>query len=159
MPTPMLTLAEKLSHARDLLSRHGQQHLLRFYDELNSQEQESLLDEILAVDFARLAQLYQELVVNRTAETATVDIAPLRAQAWDDLPVIERAAAANLGMRALREGKVAAFLVAGGQGTRLGHDGPKGVFSIGLPSGKSLFQLQAERLLKLSRQAGRPVPW
>jgi len=62
-------------------------------------------------------------------------------------------------MKALREGKAAAFLVAGGQGTRLGHEGPKGTFDIGLPSGKSLFQLQAERLLKLSKDCGKTVPW
>ena len=84
---------------------------------------------------------------------------PLQGKAWEAFGIAERAAMANSGMRALREGQVAAFLVAGGQGTRLGHEGPKGTFQIGLPSGKSLFQLQAERILNLGRQAGKPIPW
>nr|WP_240159715.1 UDPGP type 1 family protein [Paenibacillus aceris] len=63
------------------------------------------------------------------------------------------------GWERLRQGKVAALVVAGGHGSRLEHEGPKGTYNIGLPSGKSLFQLQAERLLNLSRKAGRFIPW
>ena len=59
----------------------------------------------------------------------------------------------------LGKGQVAAFLVAGGQGSRLGFDGPKGMFDIGLPSHKSLFQLQAERLLNLAARVEHPIPW
>jgi len=63
------------------------------------------------------------------------------------------------GEEILRHGQAAAFLVAGGQGSRLGFDGPKGAFDIGLPSHKSIFQLQAERLLHLEQRFGKPVPW
>ena len=49
--------------------------------------------------------------------------------------------------------------MAGGQGTRLGHDGPKGTYSIGLPGGKSLFEIQCRRLLKRSEAAGNYIPW
>src|SRR3954469_22882889 len=131
----------KLTAARALASRHGQEHLLRFVDELSPADREILLDQILSVDFAQLASLHDELVVRGAALKAEEKITPLRAKAWDDFAISERAAMATEGMRAIREGKVAAFLVAGGQGTRLGHDGPKGVFDIGLPSRKSLFQL------------------
>ena len=132
----------------------------RFHGELAAGRQEALVDQILAVDFAAVAALHRDLVKTRRAETGPEGpMEPLPARAWDDFPIAERAAMANQGMRALREGKVAAFLVAGGQGTRLGHDGPKGVFDIGLPSRKSLFQLQAERILRLSRQAGKAIPW
>lgn len=69
------------------------------------------------------------------------------------------------GMQVLNEGKCAALLMAGGQGTRLGSDDPKGMFNIGLQSGKSLFQLQAERLIRLRQLANRSgkgsgvIPW
>lgn len=147
--------------ARAHAQAHGQDHLLRFWDELDAPGRAALAAQILSVDFAQLASLHADLVKGQSgqAESAPADISPLRARSWDAFPIPERAAYANQGMRALREGKVAAFLVAGGQGTRLGHNGPKGVFDIGLPSRKSLFQLQAERILRLSRQAGKTIPW
>jgi UDP-N-acetylglucosamine/UDP-N-acetylgalactosamine diphosphorylase len=154
----------------NLLSRlkpHGQEHLLRFWHELNDSQRESLTAEIEALDLELIGKLFREAVPapgtqnvreDLLAESAAA-IAPLRGRAWNDFSIGERATMANSGMRAVRDGKVAAFLVAGGQGTRLGHAGPKGTFNIGLPSGKSLFQLQAERLLKLGQIAGRPLPW
>lgn len=150
----------KLQKARELATLHGQEHLLRFVGELPEVEQEALAEEILSLDFPKVAALHRDLVKAQAADKGPDgEVEPLRAKAWEDYPIAERAAMANLGMRALREGKVAAFLVAGGQGTRLGHEGPKGVFDIGLPSRKSLFQLQAERILRLSRQAGKAIPW
>jgi UDP-N-acetylglucosamine/UDP-N-acetylgalactosamine diphosphorylase len=59
----------------------------------------------------------------------------------------------------LREGKVGAFLVAGGQGTRLGYDGPKGEYPVTPVKNKPLFQAFAEQLLAHSRDAGKPIPW
>jgi UDP-N-acetylglucosamine/UDP-N-acetylgalactosamine diphosphorylase len=156
----------KFTQASELIAKHGQEHLLKFVPELSEAKQDQLFDQILSVDFTHLASLYKELVLEpvdekmeKPLEKVAEVIEPLRAKVWEDLPITDRAVMANQGMRALREGKVAAFLVAGGQGTRLGHDGPKGVFDIGLPSRKSLFQLQAERIIRLSRQAGKTIPW
>lgn len=69
------------------------------------------------------------------------------------------------GLTAISEKKVAVVLMAGGQGTRLGSTNPKGMYNIGLPSGRSLFQLQAERLLNLCKQVSSKcgqqiyIPW
>ena len=63
------------------------------------------------------------------------------------------------GRELLRQGKVAVFLVAGGQGTRLGYDGPKGEFPVTPVKHKPLFQVFAEQLLAHSRDAGRSIPW
>ncbi len=150
-----MTYASALS----LLSRHGQSHLLAFWDELDETQRTSLLSDIAAIDFDLVARLHRELVAPSPSSAPNdpdESVEPLRGKnptAW------ERAAFRDSGLQALAAGKCAAFLVAGGQGTRLGHDGPKGMFDIGLPSGKSLFQLQAERILRLGALCGRPVPW
>jgi len=67
--------------------------------------------------------------------------------------------ARRLGESALREGAVGALVVAGGQGSRLGLASPKGCFEIGPVSGRTLFQLHAEKVLALARRYGRPIPW
>jgi UDP-N-acetylglucosamine/UDP-N-acetylgalactosamine diphosphorylase len=149
----------KLEQARKVAAQFKQEHLFGHYEGLAPADQDILVQQILSVDFAQLAGLYRDLVQNQSGPGSREVIEPLRAAPWEDFSITERATLANMGMRALREGKVAAFLVAGGQGTRLGHNGPKGVFDIGLPSRKSLFQLQAERILRLSRQAGKTIPW
>lgn len=144
-----------------LTQAYGQEHLLRFWNQLDEAGQKRLAEQIRSVDFALMKDLATGLISTGSDELQTPlqKPKPLRGKAWEQFGLMERAAMANAGMRALREGKVAAFLVAGGQGTRLGHQGPKGTYDIGLPSGKSLFQLQAERIANLGRRCGRPVPW
>ncbi|MDB5085707.1 MAG: UDP-N-acetylglucosamine pyrophosphorylase [Bacilli bacterium] len=149
-------LNTKLDTVKRLLSDYQQEHLLQFYAALPTASQEKLLDQIAAIDFEQMASLYR-IVVNR--QTPINDIAPIQAQDWAAFDENQQALFADKGWEQLRQGKVAAVVVAGGQGSRLGHAGPKGSFDIGLPSHKSLFQLQAERLLNLSRTANQHIPW
>lgn len=150
------------SSAVSLLERHGQSHLLRFWNELDEAGRTSLLADIASVDFEQVAHLHKTLVAGQGQDVGVAegsprgDVTPLQGRTPD---AAERARFREDGLAALARGTCAAFLVAGGQGTRLGHDGPKGVFDIGLPSGKSLFQLQAERLKRLGDLCGKPVPW
>ena len=143
--------------ARGLLRVHHQEHLLHYWDELDTLCKQTLLEDIGKVDFKLISRLHNLAVT--PGMHAEEEILPLRGRTFDSFPVPERSVMSNAGFRMLREGKVAALLVAGGQGTRLGIEGPKGTLDIGLPSKKSLFQLQAERLLNLSRQCGRAIPW
>lgn len=83
---------------------------------------------------------------------------------WAQAPASLKAELEGLGYEALRQGQVAAVILSGGQGTRLGFSGPKGMYSIGLPSTKSIFQLHVERLDRIRELAARmkgpncPIP-
>lgn len=140
------------------LKKVGQEHLLQFYEDLDKPGQEALLKQLEDLDVSRIRGLYQDLVVNR--ETAIADeLSAIPAVTLAELAKTERQRLFDLGLKTLREGKVGSFLVAGGQGSRLGFDGPKGAYDIGLPSHKSLFQLQAERLKHIGDLAGVSIPW
>ncbi len=141
------------------LSSFGQQHLLDFWDDLNDQQRESLAAEIRAIDFPQLAGLFQhkddEGQVRKLVAQAQQPPA-FRLGAADARFTVEEARAS--GAQALRAGEVGFVLVAGGQGTRLGFDHPKGMFPIGPVSGKSLFAIHVEKIAAASRRWKAPLP-
>ena len=138
--------------AYDKLASYGQLHVLRYYDELTPQEQEALLAQIDELDFAQLAACKHREKLNRRGK-----ITPLSAM---QLPEIEanRQAFTEEGLRTIRAGKVGAVLLAGGMGTRLGSDSPKGVYNIGLTRDVYIFQRLIENLLDVVRQADAWIP-
>lgn len=153
------TIKEKYIKAKMVVDKHNQQHLLAFYDELQLNAQEELLDEILNIDFELIEALYKDSKNTDFEKGSYDDIKPINVQKLEEYSKEERAEFTAKGMELLKEGKVAVLLVAGGQGTRLGHNGPKGTYNIGLPSGKSLFQLQCEQLINLSKRINRFITW
>lgn len=152
-------MKRKLEEAKYVTKKYGQQHLLKYYNELSNTDQGNLLNQILDINFEFISSLYSGLVLNSKQKQIYEDFSPLKPIIFEDCSSEEKENYYNLGIEAIKEGKVGVLLVAGGQGTRLGHNGPKGTFSIGLPSNKSLFQLQCERLINISRKAGRLIPW
>lgn len=141
---------------KNSLLQVGQDHLLEGIDSLSEAERLQLEKEIVSQDFHLLNQLFKEHSSKPIISTddeilpITFDLAEnnIKQDMWEET-----------GFLLLEQGQVAAFLVAGGQGSRLGFEGPKGAYDIGLPSGKSLFQIQAERISNLSARAGHPIPW
>lgn len=150
---------DKLEKAKLLTEKYGQQHLLKFYSELTVEEQNSLLDQILSMDFELVSFLYNNVVKESGEIDKFKNIEPMKSCNHKNMTKEQISEYTNIGLNLIKEGKVAALLVAGGQGTRLGHKGPKGTFSIGLPSDKSLFQLQGERLMNLSQKCDKYIPW
>ncbi|MGQ7889134.1 UTP--glucose-1-phosphate uridylyltransferase [Paenibacillus sp. WC2504] len=135
---------------------YGQEQILKLYPFLSKTSKSKMLDQMEQLDFAELHELFHHM---EQPLVSTYDITPIDAYDSEDYSEEERKQLTQTGWDRLRQGKVAALVVAGGQGSRLGHEGPKGTYNIGLQSGKSLFQLQAERLLNLSRRAGQFIPW
>src|SRR6516162_7197313 len=138
---------------RQRLHEHGQEHVLAAWDRLNDDERRGLLSQLQALDLVQLRQLNDKR--DQAIAVPSADrIAPV--------PVIGKdadvAEARRLGSESLRRGEVAVLLVAGGQGSRLGFDHPKGMFPIGPVSNKPLFQLHVEKVLATSRRYSKTVP-
>jgi UDP-N-acetylglucosamine/UDP-N-acetylgalactosamine diphosphorylase len=140
----------------------GQGHVFAFFDELAPAAQQRLLAEAAEVDLAEIAQLTRTLLAPGVA--AGVNLAGLAPAPYEPLPENGGDAAAwaeakAVGEDHLRAGLVAAFTVAGGQGTRLGYDGPKGTFPVTPIKRKPLFQVFAEKIRAAERRYGRPLHW
>ncbi len=133
----------------------GQGHIFQHWNTLSEEERKSLFEELKSVDFTLLTKL-QSLATSGHTMHETFEPAPyISLQAGSD----EYLNARTVGEEHIKKGKVAVFVVAGGQGSRLGYEGPKGCFSIGAVSGKSLFQIHSEKIVKYSRKYGVSIPW
>lgn len=134
----------------------GQSHVFAFWDSLDPAQQDAFAADLESVDLEQIAALHRKAAAGE--RTTPGSLAPLpQFTRGEDAAADARAREVGEGL--LRDGKVAAFTVAGGQGTRLGHDGPKGTFPATPIKGKPLFQVFAEKLLALGDRFGRPVPW
>jgi UDP-N-acetylglucosamine/UDP-N-acetylgalactosamine diphosphorylase len=136
------------------LRLHRQEHVLTGWDRLTADERAAFVAQLAGVDLAELDALYKRKDEPHTVLPPRERIAPLPVEPGDTIP----ASAVALGEDALRRGEVAALVVAGGQGSRLGFEKPKGMYPVGPVSGASLFQVHAEKVLALSRKYGKPVP-
>lgn len=140
----------------------GQGHVFRFFDDLSPDQQAQLLQQAGDIDLAELDELVQTLVLAEKSGSLSLDDvepAPFIPLPTNGGEQTEWDAAFAKGEEALKAGRVAAFTVAGGQGTRLGFDGPKGTFPVTPVTKKTLFQVFAEKILASSRHYGKPIPW
>ncbi len=142
---------------RKKLSSIGQEPVLRFHSSLDLGARKRLVGQLQALDLDNIAELSKKYVKHKPAIVLPKDIQPGKAY-----PRVPDAAqrefyeqARKRGRELLAEGKIAAFLVAGGQGTRLGYDGPKGEYPITPVKNKSLFQVFAEQLRAHSLRCGQ----
>jgi len=144
---------------RDQLTRAGQEHLADALDALDGPAHDRLAAQIDAIDLDRLANLVRTLADAEPTSDGALE--PPDVVALDDAPPGSDADAAAVaaGEAMLREGRVAAVLVAGGQGTRLGFDGPKGDYPYAPVSGRTLFDQHAARIEAVRRRYGTDLPW
>lgn len=135
--------------AYEVLEKYGQTHLLDYYGELTDEQQNSLLKEISALNFSYLQVIGQN--ANKTlGEISTVDALSVADVKNDFSRYYER------GIDALKKGQVGAVLLAGGQGTRLGFDGPKGTYNMGENIDVSIFELQMNNVKSVVKACGTP---
>jgi UDP-N-acetylglucosamine/UDP-N-acetylgalactosamine diphosphorylase len=163
MPTHSASAPSSVSHPLiEKFQRAGQDQVFAFFDQLSPEERRQLLDQAAEIDLGEIERLSRTLLAKDA--TAGVDLAGLapapyekRPEHGGDASAWARARAA--GEEALRAGRVAAFTVAGGQGTRLGYDGPKGTFPVTPLKRKPLFQVFAEKIRAAGLRYARPLHW
>lgn len=143
----------KFDAAESILKKYGQEHILAYYEELDDKEKARLLSQIELIDFSVLENLSEK---NRHSSKRG-KFEPLGAVTIEDIAEnTEKYYSA--GAEAIKEGKVAAVLLAGGQGTRLGFDKPKGMFNIGVSRELYIFECLINNLLEVVKATGAYVP-
>ena len=136
-----------LEQAKEKLATYGQEHVLKYYNELSAQEQQVLLEQIEATDMSILAACQHKEELAQKGK-----ITPLAAMELEEIEANRESFTAT-GLEAIRAGKVGAVLLAGGMGTRLGSDDPKGMYNVGMTKDLYIFECLINNLLDVVRQA------
>ena len=145
--------------AKSLLVDNGQEHVLRFWDDLGAGERESLLAQIETVDFGSIRSMQSMLAEEAVAaDDDAIEPSPVVELAELDQRCVDEGLDA-IGGESLARGDVGVVLVAGGQGSRLGFDGPKGAYLLAPVSGASLFEIHARKILALEAKYGAEIPF
>ena len=147
---------DNLGEVKAILKKYGQEHLLNHYDTLDEVHKKKLIEQINAIDFELVKSLYESTkkeIKNSKDEITPIDYLD-KFKLGDKFKYYE-----EIGKKAIKEGKLAAVTMAGGQGTRLGHSGPKGTYDIGLDSHKSLFELLCDGIKEEGKKYGVTIPW
>ncbi len=150
-------MEEKLETVKKILETYGQEHLLKLYDKLPKEKQNKLLDEILTTDFKQMKELYE--ITKQKADFDNMKLEPISYTVKEDLSKEKLDKLTALGEDAIKQGKLAIVTMAGGQGTRLGHPGPKGTFDLGLNSHKSIFEILCDGIKQASEKYKVTIPW
>ncbi|XP_018578897.1 UDP-N-acetylhexosamine pyrophosphorylase [Anoplophora glabripennis] len=139
---------------KKILSDCQQSHLLRFWDELNEKEQSQFLEQLGTINFKEASDIFTKAQNSLSEDVQKLDsrMKPIPPEQFESEKSVNEKILGeykSTGLEAIANNEVAVLLLAGGQGTRLGVNYPKGMFSVGLPSGKPLFQIQAERIRRV----------
>lgn len=136
-----------LEQAKEKLAKYGQEHVLKYYDELSDTQKQELLAQIDATDMSILEACRHKGDLNKKGV-----ITPLAALELDEIEAHKDSFTAD-GLEAIRAGRVGAVLLAGGMGTRLGSDNPKGMYNVGLTRELYIFECLINNLMDVVRKA------
>ena len=149
---------DKMQDAIDLLKSYNQEHIIKWLNNLEEKEKKELINQINSIDFHQLTELYQstkkeiEIKENKIEEIKYLDKAKLTKEQKEKFD--------TLGKETIKNGQYAVVTMAGGQGTRLEHPGPKGTFKLDVyGKGKYLFEILAENLKEANKKYNANIPW
>lgn len=148
---------KKYEKVKEILKQNKQEHLLIWYDKLIEQKREQLLDTILKIDFEQIQGLYKQTQQKKDFKECKIE--PLSYIDKQRLSKEEKEKYEACGMKEIQEGKYAVVTMAGGQGTRLGHNGPKGTFELEVGEKKPLFTLLAQTIKDANKKYKTTIPW
>ena len=149
---------DKMQDAIKLLKLYNQEHIITLLNRLEGKEKEELIEQINKIDFHQLKELYEntkkpiKIKENKIENITYIDKEKLSEEQKKEFD--------KLGEEAVRNGEYAVVTMAGGQGSRLGHNGPKGTFKLDVyGKGKYLFEILAENLKEANKKYSTTIPW
>ncbi|XP_050424899.1 UDP-N-acetylhexosamine pyrophosphorylase [Adelges cooleyi] len=153
-----------------VLKTYDQQHIIQFWDKLDDNEREQLLEDIQNVNIPEVVDMFKKTIKDINADKQKLDdkMKSIPSELYGSVsrsPTELLNSYKEIGLQNISKGKVGVLLMAGGQGTRLGVSYPKGMYDIGLPSHKSLYRIQGERIRRLINLAQQKygsckgLPW
>lgn len=147
-----------MKNAIDLLKEYNQNHIINLYNNLDEIKKQELAKQINRIDFHQIMELYDntkkanEIKENKIEAISYLDKEKLSKEEKDELD--------SLGEEIIRNGEYAVVTMAGGQGTRLGHIGPKGTFKLDVyGKGKYLFEILSDNLKEANKKYNTVIPW
>jgi len=150
-------MKDKITEVKNILKKHSQEHLLNGYEKLSEINKEVLLNQILNIDFELIKNLYKNAITKKEIEEA--EITPIEYIEKEKMTEEEKEKYNKIGEEEIKNGALAVITMAGGQGTRLGFNGPKGSCTIGLKSGKTIFEILIDVLKDSEKKYGVKVHW
>lgn len=150
-------MEELYKQAKEIVTKYNQQHLLNKYDDLTKEKKEELLKQILSIDFEEMENLYKQ--AKSEVKFDKIKIEPADYVDKSKLSEEEKEYYIKKGIDIMKQNKYAVVTMAGGQGTRLGHNGPKGSFDIGLESHKCIFEILCDTLKQAKERYNVTIPW
>jgi UTP--glucose-1-phosphate uridylyltransferase len=153
-----IIMEEKFEQVEKILKKTGQEHLLKQYERLtDDKKKQEFLNSILTIDFDAINEIYLNSKKNSDNEDFTIE--PIKFIDKEKIDEKEYIEYEKLGKEIIKNRKLAVVTMAGGQGTRLGHTGPKGTFDLGLGNHKSIFEILCDTLKAENEKYGVSVPW
>ena len=149
---------DKVQDIIDLLKMYNQEHIINLIEKLDKNKKQALIEQLSKIDFHQLSELYDN--TKKEIEIKENKIEPLPYLDKKKLSEKQKEEFQRLGEEVLEKGEYAVVTMAGGQGTRLGHSGPKGTFKLDVyGKGKYLFEILAENLKQANQKYGKIIPW
>ena len=147
-----------LSSAQRKLKGYNQEHIIPLIENLEDTEKEKIIKQINQLNFKQINKLYKELSKKELQDSKNIE--EIVAVNKDKLSKEELEHYDSLGKEILNNNEYALVTMSGGQGTRLGYDGPKGTFKIDVkPESKYLFEILADNLIQINKKYGKTIPW
>lgn len=149
---------DKINETIETLKQYGQEHIVRLLEKLDEEKKQALVEQINHIDFHQMMELYENTKKEIEIKENKIEAIPYldKAKLTDE----QTSKFNKLGEEILKKGQYAVVTMAGGQGTRLGHTGPKGTFKLDVyGKGKYLFEILIENLKEANNKYGVTIPW
>ena len=149
---------DKVQDTIDLLKMYNQEHIVNLLNKLEEPAKDELINQIKNIDFQQIKELYDN--TKKEIEFKEKKIEPLKYYDKQKMTPMEKEEIESIGEKIIKNGEYAVVTMAGGQGTRLGHTGPKGTFKLDVyGKGKYLFEILCENLKEANKKYNTIIPW